>query len=1144
MTARWLAAVACGVCAAVVVSPAGAGTQPTILIDDIDRMTAEVFCGNAAVRDFLQGPKLEGGAAGIVVFDSKGVAYVACRTFIEVVAGGQARILTGVPGTSGWTDGPPGAATFGDVEDIAIANDRLLYVADGANSLVRKIERKDDGVWHTETVAGVAGQSGHRDGPGRQALFTHPMESIAVDENGVVYVLDGDWLRKIEKGVVTTLNAGTGYQNGPLGQALISRGMAGRHALTYDGQGNLYIADKMNMDIRKVDLKAGWVSTVAGCLPGVPHDRPRDGPALDARFHPGGGPVTVFYNPKDQNLLVRSDDDGDRIRWIAGGQMKTFGPDPAKQRTAVTGPWRDCVGGAPCGVDREGNVYIIGSRVIRRVSRTPMGADRTALPPAAAPALSRGEGRGEGAASGRPAAPGRLMAVAPRLSMSAAMSLPGGAVPQQGQPAVAYGQGVYLVVWREGSNGLGGKSDILGLRFDDEGQPLDQAPIAVCTDAGVQDSPAAAFCDGQFLVAWSDFRNGKDYDVYATLVDPKGRVRTPNGALVAGGAGGQANPAVAANEKDTFVVVWQDYRVEDHFGVYGARVAADSGAVADREGFLVMKSGEKPVLTFLDPDYVVAQKGYAAVLGPDGKVKVEAKSLWTTKVILLPAIARAWGKALVFFNTEPDHDPWGWGGNGAIIGVTVGPDGRSPEDGWITNLRDLSGLKADGRVRNCLDAARWRGQAAWPMGMPGGFKGTADGMWPTGRVAAAFNGRSVLAVWCKAHWVDKRRVTNRDLYLRRVLDGWGYYDEYPIPLVTGTTEETFPVLAAGKPGDVLLAYERVLPEGGVGIECRLLVEQADEQPPRVAWTAPEAANKLVVAFDEPVDPASAAVAANYAIDGLAVKSAVVVDDNRAQGRQVLLETDPQTPGKTYVLRVKGVKDRSAAANVAAGEPVQYLAKPGAFTRSPFVPQWAVLGPFPNDWGIPYIDTRTAHPSPGDKVPGRSAEEGKAILQQSLTVKQWETDGWGARWTPLLGVEQTWKAVASVSGVCDFGRALGPYTRPIGEEYPTFPATTGYANVYVFSDRERDILVHIDSTDGHRALLNGDAISFDPTGTGQARGFHEYVVVAPGRLVKGWNQLLVQVENKLGSWCLSVQLTDRAGHPVPDLTYQVEDPFKK
>jgi len=349
----------------------GEDASPCTLMDGIENWEARVFAGAPEIRGFVQGAKNECAVSGIMAFDSRGNAYVTGDHVIQIITpDGQARVLTGAPNLGGNSDGPPGQATFGLAIDLVLIDDALIYVVDAANLTLRRLTCRE-GVWHTETVAGTPGVNGHRDGPGRQALFTTPFDSITADETGAVYLLDGNWLRKFDKGVVTTLNAGSGYRNGPLAQALFQRSQGRQHGMTYDGKGNLYIADKLNMCIRKVDLKSREVSTLAGVLPGQPHAMPRDGPALEARFHSGGGPNMIFYNQAMDALIARSDDENS-IRIIKDGWVKTFGPAPGKGK-GLTGPWKDAIGGVPCGIDREGGVYVMGAQCIRLVLNTKRG---------------------------------------------------------------------------------------------------------------------------------------------------------------------------------------------------------------------------------------------------------------------------------------------------------------------------------------------------------------------------------------------------------------------------------------------------------------------------------------------------------------------------------------------------------------------------------------------------------------------------------------------------------------------------------------------------------------------------------------------------------------------------------------------------
>lgn len=141
----------------------------------------------------------------------------------------------------------------------------------------------------------------------------------------------------------------------------------------------------------------------------------------------------------------------------------------------------------------------------------------------------------------------------------AVMSMPGDARPQL-NPAIAHdGKGTYLVVWQQGRFYHQSQSaDILAARIDAGGRVLDREPIVVCNVEASQEQPQVGFSAGTFLVAWHDLRNGSDWDVYAARVSADGKVLERNGFLVAGGAGNQANPALAP-AADGFLVVWQHY---------------------------------------------------------------------------------------------------------------------------------------------------------------------------------------------------------------------------------------------------------------------------------------------------------------------------------------------------------------------------------------------------------------------------------------------------------------------------------------------------------------------------------------------------------------------------------------------------------
>ena len=150
------------------------------------------------------------------------------------------------------------------------------------------------------------------------------------------------------------------------------------------------------------------------------------------------------------------------------------------------------------------------------------------------------------------------------------------------RPAVAFGASTYLVVWQAGRIGAG---DLVGIRLDATGAPIDAQPFAVSTATDDQERPHIAFGGGVFLVVWQDLRNGKDYDTYAARVTPGGKLLDPGGVLIAGGPHNQSNPVVTF-DGTSFLVAWEDLRDGQFYAIYGARVGTD-GKVADPNGLLI-----------------------------------------------------------------------------------------------------------------------------------------------------------------------------------------------------------------------------------------------------------------------------------------------------------------------------------------------------------------------------------------------------------------------------------------------------------------------------------------------------------------------------------------------------------------------------
>ena len=148
------------------------------------------------------------------------------------------------------------------------------------------------------------------------------------------------------------------------------------------------------------------------------------------------------------------------------------------------------------------------------------------------------------------------------------------------------GRDVYLVAWQAG-RWL--KGDIAACLIGKDGNVLNDKPIVISAAKDDQERPKVAFGSGVFLVVWSDLRNEKDYDVYAARVTPDGKVLDPDGILISGGTYNQMRPALAF-DGENFLVAWEALQANNKYQVFCTRVSAN-GKVLDPAG-VALTSGK------------------------------------------------------------------------------------------------------------------------------------------------------------------------------------------------------------------------------------------------------------------------------------------------------------------------------------------------------------------------------------------------------------------------------------------------------------------------------------------------------------------------------------------------------------------------
>ena len=288
-------------------------------------------------------------------------------TNVQVVCGARVHPVAGHPATPGTADGTGAAAGFSGPYAVAVDASGNVYVADGANSTIRKISPA--GV--VTTLAGTAGVTGHADGAGATASFNNPA-GIAVDPTGTVYVADtrNNTIRKVSAaGVVTTL-AGTAGVIGSADGAGAAASFTGPAGLAVDSSGTVYVADSGNNTIRAVSA-AGVVTTLAGTA-GVAGFA--DGTGAAARFNIPNG----VARDASGNLYV-ADTNSNTIRKISPAGIVTTLAGTGNVAGHADGTGAAATFSFPdnVAVDSAGNVYVadIGNKTIRKI--TPGGVVTT-----------------------------------------------------------------------------------------------------------------------------------------------------------------------------------------------------------------------------------------------------------------------------------------------------------------------------------------------------------------------------------------------------------------------------------------------------------------------------------------------------------------------------------------------------------------------------------------------------------------------------------------------------------------------------------------------------------------------------------------------------------------------------------------------
>jgi DNA-binding beta-propeller fold protein YncE len=266
--------------------------------------------------------------------------------------------------------GPAKEALLNGPFDVAFDRAGNLYFSDTFNNRIRRVDARS-GLISTIAGNGEKGYSGD-DGPATAASLNEPY-GIVVGRGGDIFIADrlNRRVRRIDAvtGIITTL-AGTseaayGGDGGPAARA----GLAEPNGLAFDAaERRLYIADVADHRVRVVDLATGAIATFAGT--GKAEHSGDGGPArvagvFGARAVKIAADGTVYILERQGSSLRAVDSKTGVITTIAGTGARGYSGDGGPALAAVFDAPKEMA------IDRDGSVLIVDTEnhAIRRIDR-------------------------------------------------------------------------------------------------------------------------------------------------------------------------------------------------------------------------------------------------------------------------------------------------------------------------------------------------------------------------------------------------------------------------------------------------------------------------------------------------------------------------------------------------------------------------------------------------------------------------------------------------------------------------------------------------------------------------------------------------------------------------------------------------------
>ncbi|MCJ8166670.1 Ig-like domain-containing protein [Pontibacter sp. E15-1] len=305
-----------------------------------------------------------------LAFDIDGNLYIAESSGNRIRRVSTDGIITTYAGTGASSSTGDGEAaknaTLKAPTGLAFDKDGNLYIAERGGNRVRRVST--DGI--ITTVAGTGAFSSTGDGEDAKDATLKDPYGLAFDIDGNLYIAEssGNRVRRVSTGGIITTYAGTGASSSTGdGAAAKNATLRDPTGLAFDKDGNLYIAERGDNRVRRVSTD-GIITTVAGT--GAFSSTGDGEAAKDATLK---APTGLSFD-KDGNLYI-AENMSYRVRRVAtDGTITAYAGTGTFGSTGDGGDAKNATMMRPFGlaIDKSGNLYI-GEETGHRVRKVSWG---------------------------------------------------------------------------------------------------------------------------------------------------------------------------------------------------------------------------------------------------------------------------------------------------------------------------------------------------------------------------------------------------------------------------------------------------------------------------------------------------------------------------------------------------------------------------------------------------------------------------------------------------------------------------------------------------------------------------------------------------------------------------------------------------